>query len=149
MLLPNRLYLRRADFPVAADQWNLERQRSGGDDSIGQIRHFGSLDALQGLCHQPIEPDERTWARGIVQRLDQRLTRGRRQPVLLGKGSQFNQADRRNVDEIAGRGRHCQRLMRSQRQPGILRQLPDNCVGIGNDTPHQISSLGKLRHTSR
>jgi len=62
-LLPNGLYLRSANFSVAADQWNPERQRSGGDDSVGQIRYFGSLHELQGFRYEAVERDERTWTR--------------------------------------------------------------------------------------
>jgi hypothetical protein len=46
VFLPDCLYLRRTDFSVAADQGNSECQRSGGDDPVGQIRHFDSLDEL-------------------------------------------------------------------------------------------------------
>jgi hypothetical protein len=66
VLLPDCLYLRRTDFSVAADQRNPERQRSGGDDSVGQIRHFGSLDELQRFCYKPVQRHQHAWPCGIV-----------------------------------------------------------------------------------
>ena len=137
---------------VLVGQCILDRRPSFGmlwsiDPLSGKIRHFGSLEELQGLCHEPGERNERTWACRIVQRLDQRLTRSGRQAALLGQISQFNQADRRNMNEIA----RCRRPVSASCADNDSRESFDRYndgAGIGNDTRHQISSLGKLRHIS-
>jgi hypothetical protein len=62
--------------------------------------------------YEAVERNQCAWTWGIVQHLYKYLARRSGQPAFLNEVSQFNQAGRRNMDELTICGRRCQRTTR-------------------------------------
>lgn len=64
--LPDRLYLRCTNLPVATDERYAQRKRRGGYNSIRQVRDFAAVYGLEGIRDQTIEWRQQTRSGRVI-----------------------------------------------------------------------------------
>ena len=146
---PNGFDIRGANLTITSDQRQAERQGSSSDHPVGEIGHGVPRNLADGLCHRGSQAEKLEWRKVCLENLIQHKKGFFGDALFLDEIRGLNDTNGGQVNLVAGGGSRVECGTGPAGQLGIVEEVPDESVGVGDYSGHlKNCSRGKLPHIS-